>query len=297
MFVSFVRSLSRRGTHVPVFRFSTYSALRNKASEKESKSDVSNYENILTESHDKVGLITLNRPKALNALSSDLFHEVNDALKKFDDDSSIGAIVITGNERVFSAGADIKEMADKTFSKSYVTNFLGHWGEINNIKKPVIAAVNGFALGGGCELAMSCDIIYAGETAKFGQPEIKLGLIPGAGGTQRLTRVVGKSKAMEMVLSGRTFTALEAEQWGLVSKVFPVGEVLEKSIELGQELAGFSQPVIQAAKESVNAAYELSLREGCRFERRIFQALFSLNDSKEGRIAFEQKREPKWTHD
>ncbi|CAG8481224.1 5250_t:CDS:2, partial [Cetraspora pellucida] len=253
MFVSFVRSLSRRGTHVPVFRFSTYSALRNNASEKESKSDISNYENILTESHDKVGLITLNRPKALNALSSNLFHEVNDALKKFDDDSSIGAIVITGNERVFSAGADIKEMADKTFSKSYVTNFLGHWGEINNIKKPVIAAVNGFALGGGCELAMSCDIIYAGETAKFGQPEIKLGLIPGAGGTQRLTRVVGKSKAMEMVLSGRTFTAIEAEQWGLVSKVFPVGEVLEKSIELGQELAGFSQPVIQAAKESVNA--------------------------------------------
>ncbi|CAG8764737.1 37053_t:CDS:2 [Racocetra persica] len=288
MFVSFVRSLSRRGTHVPVFRFSTYSALRNS----EYKSDAPNYENILTESHDKVGLITLNRPKALNALSSDLFHEVNDALKKFDNDSSIGAIVITGNE----PGADIKEMSDQTFSKSYVTNFLGHWGEINNVKKPVIAAVNGFALGGGCELAMSCDVIYAGETAKFGQPEIKLGLIPGAGGTQRLTRVVGKSKAMEIVLSGRTFTAQEAEQWGLVSKVFPVGELLEKTIELGQEFAGFSQPVIQAAKESVNSAYELSLREGCRFERRIFQALFSLSDSKEGRVAFEQKREPKWTN-
>ncbi|CAG8528122.1 12088_t:CDS:2 [Dentiscutata heterogama] len=297
MLVSLVRSLSRQRIRVPVSRFSTYNALRNN-SEKDYKSDAPNYESILTESHDKVGLITLNRPKALNALSSDLFHEVNDALKKFDNDPSIGAIVITGNERVFSAGADIKEMLNQTFANSYKTNFLFHWGEINNVRKPVIAAVNGFAqLGGGCELAMSCDVIYAGETAKFGQPEIKLGLIPGAGGTQRLTRVVGKSKAMEIVLSGRTFTAQEAEQWGLVSKVFPVSEVLEKAIELGQEFAGFSQPVVQAAKESVNAAYELSLREGCHFERRIFQALFSLNDSKEGKDAFANKREPNWTHD
>ncbi|RIB08953.1 ClpP/crotonase-like domain-containing protein [Gigaspora rosea] len=294
MLVSLVRSFSRQGIRVPVSRFSTYNALR---SNSDYKSDAPNYEHILTESHDKVGLITLNRPKTFNALSSDLFHEINDALKKFENDSSIGAIVITGNERAFSAGADIKEMLNQTFANSYKTNFLFHWGEINNIKKPVIAAVNGFALGGGCELAMSCDVIYAGETAKFGQPEIKLGLIPGAGGTQRLTRVIGKSKAMELVLSGRTFTAQEAEQWGLVSKVFPVGEVLEKAIELGQEFAGFSQPVIQAAKESVNSAYELSLREGCHFERRIFQALFSLNDAKEGKDAFANKREAKWTHD
>ncbi|CAG8576665.1 8355_t:CDS:2, partial [Scutellospora calospora] len=273
MFTSLLRPLSCQGIQVPVFRFSTYNALRN--GDKDSKSDAPNYKNILTESHDKVGLITLNRPKALNSLSSDLFHEVNDALEKFDNDSSIGAIVITGNERVFAA--DIKEMLDKTFAKSYKTNFLGHWGKINDVKKPVIAAVNGFAqLGGGCELAMSCDVIYAGEGAKFGQPEIKLGLIPGAGGTQRLTRAVGKSKAMEIVLSGRTFTAQEAEQWGLVSKVFPVNQVLEKAIELGQEFAGFSQPVIQAAKESVNAAYELSLKEGCHFERRLFQGIFSL---------------------
>ncbi|KAF0409968.1 ClpP/crotonase [Gigaspora margarita] len=250
MLVSLVRSFSRQGIRVPVSRFSTYNALCNNS---DYKSDAPNYEHILTESHDKVGLITLNRPKTFNALSSDLFHEINDALKKFENDSSIGAIVITGNERAFSAGADIKEMLNQTFANSYKTNFLFHWGEINNVKKPIIAAVNGFALGGGCELAMSCDVIYAGETAKFGQPEIKLGLIPGAGGTQRLTRVIGKSKAMELVLSGRTFTAQEAEQWGLVSKVFPVGEVLEKAIELGQEFAGFSQPVVQAAKESVNA--------------------------------------------
>ncbi|CAG8615712.1 29978_t:CDS:2 [Gigaspora margarita] len=262
MLVSLVRSFSRQGIRVPVSRFSTYNALRNNS---DYKSDAPNYEHILTESHDKVGLITLNRPKTFNALST---------------------------------GADIKEMLNQTFANSYKTNFLFHWGEINNVKKPIIAAVNGFAqLGGGCELAMSCDVIYAGETAKFGQPEIKLGLIPGAGGTQRLTRVIGKSKAMELVLSGRTFTAQEAEQWGLVSKVFPVGEVLEKAIELGQEFAGFSQPVVQAAKESVNAAYELSLREGCHFERRIFQALFSLNDSKEGKDAFANKREAKWTHD
>ncbi|RIA86152.1 ClpP/crotonase-like domain-containing protein [Glomus cerebriforme] len=267
-----------------VAKFSTFGALQK------------NYHNILTESHEKVGLITLNRPKALNALSSDLIHEVNNALEKYDDDPNIGAIVITGNERAFAAGADIKEMMDKTFAEVYKTNFLGHWGKISDIKKPIIAAVNGFALGGGCELAMSCDIIYAGDKAIFGQPEIKLGIIPGAGGTQRLVRAIGKSKAMEIVLTGRNFKAQEAEQWGLVSKVLPADKVLDEAIRLGQEIASLSQPSIQAAKESINKAFELSLKEGTHFERRLFYSLFGLNDKKEGMSAFTDKREPKWTH-
>ncbi|KAG9295689.1 hypothetical protein G9A89_001706 [Geosiphon pyriformis] len=252
------------------------------------------YQYILTQSQEKVGLITLNRPKALNALSSELLHEINDALEKYNNDSMIGAIVITGNERAFAAGADIKEMQEKTFAEAYKTDFLGHWGRINEIRKPIIAAVNGFALGGGCELAMSCDIIYAGEKATFGQPEIKLGVIPGAGGTQRLTRAIGKSKAMELILTGRNFTAGEAERWGLVSKVFPVDKVLEEAIKLAKEISKFSQPAVQAAKESTNNAFELSLKEGIHFERRLFQSTFSLKDQKEGMIAFLEKREPKF---
>ncbi|CAJ0748832.1 15191_t:CDS:2, partial [Entrophospora sp. SA101] len=204
----------------------------------------------------------------LNALSSDLFNDVNDALEKYDSDPEIRAIVITGSEKAFAAGADIQEMADKTFAEVYKTNFLWHWGKINEIKKPIIAAVN----------AMSCDIIYAGEKAIFGQPEIKLGVIPGAGGTQRLTRAIGKSKAMEIILTGKNFTAQEAEQWGLVSKIFPVDKLLDESIKLGQEIAGFSQPVTQAAKESINKSFELSLKEGNHFERRLFQTLFALKD-------------------
>ncbi|CAG8438013.1 6824_t:CDS:10 [Ambispora gerdemannii] len=260
---------------------------------------VSSYKNILIESNGKVGLITLNRPKALNALSSELFHEINDALEKYQNDPEIGAIVITGSDRAFAAGADIKEMQDKTFAEVYKSNFLGHWGKINEIRKPIIAAVNGFALGGGCELAMSCDIVYAGVKATFGQPEIKLGVIPGAGGTQRLTRAIGKSKAMEIVLSGRNFTAEEAERWGIVSKVLPVDKVLEEAINLAQQIASLSQPVVQAGKESVNngTSFELSLKEGCHFERRLFQGTFALRDQKEGMKAFIEKREPKWTNE
>jgi len=258
---------------------------------------IHHYHNILTESHGTVGLITLNRPRQLNALSSDLFHDVNDALEKYDSDSKIRAIVITGSEKAFAAGADIQEMADKKFAEVYKTNFLWHWGKINEIKKPIIAAVNGYALGGGCELAMSCDIIYAGEKAIFGQPEIKLGVMPGAGGTQRLTRAIGKSKAMEIILTGKNFTAQEAEQWGLVSKIFPVDKLLDESIKLGQEIAGFSQPVTQAAKESVNKSFELTLREGNHFERRLFQTLFALEDKFEGMEAFLKKRPPQWKHE
>ncbi|RGB23171.1 ClpP/crotonase-like domain-containing protein [Rhizophagus diaphanus] len=290
MFTSLIRPLSRGSqitkvlvTSNNVAKFSTSGALQK------------DYQDILTESHGKVGLITLNRPKALNALSSHLFHEVNNALEKFDDDTNISAIVITGNERAFAAGADIKEMMEKSFAEVYKTSFLGHWGKINDIKKPIIAAVNGFALGGGCELAMSCDIIYAGEKAVFGQPEIKLGVIPGAGGTQRLVRAIGKSKAMEIILSGRNFSAQEAERWGLVSKVLPVDKVLDEAIRLGQEIAGLSQPSIQAAKESINRAFELSLKEGCHSERKLFYSLFALKDKKEGMEAFVKKREPKWT--
>ncbi|CAG8481182.1 6631_t:CDS:2 [Funneliformis caledonium] len=296
---TFLRPLSKGGSKATKLliasnnaKFSTFGALQ-----KGHANSNPHYHNIITESHGKVGLITLNRPKALNALSSDLFHEVNDALVKYDDDSNIGAIVITGSERAFAAGADIKEMSDQTFAQVYKSDFLGHWGKINDIKKPTIAAVNGFALGGGCELAMCCDIIYAGEKALFGQPEIKLGVIPGAGGTQRLVRAIGKSKAMEIVLSGRNFSAQEAERWGLVSKILPSDKVLDEAIKLGQDIANLSQPAIQAAKESINAAFELSLKEGCHFERRLFQSLFSLNDQKEGMSAFVEKREPKWTND
>ncbi|GBB88992.1 hypothetical protein RclHR1_15610003 [Rhizophagus clarus] len=290
MFASLVRPLSKGSqitkvlvTSNNVAKFSTSGVLRK------------DYHDILIESHGKVGLITLNRPKALNALSSHLFHEINSALEKYDEDPNISTIVITGNERAFAAGADIKEMVGKSFADVYKTAFLGHWGKINDIRKPVIAAVNGFALGGGCELAMSCDIIYAGEKAVFGQPEIKLGIIPGAGGTQRLVRAIGKSKAMEIVLSGRNFTAKEAEQWGLVSKVLPVDKVLDEAIKLGQEIASLSQPSIQAAKESINRAFELSLKEGCHFERKLFYSLFALKDKEEGIDAFVKKRDPKWT--
>ncbi|CAG8507706.1 13082_t:CDS:10 [Ambispora leptoticha] len=267
MFSCLIRPLSQqRPAHtLPFAFFTTYSPLRSKyptdAAEGASES-VNPYKEILIESHEKVGLLTLNRPKALNALSSSLFHEINDALERYDNDPDIGAIVITGNERAFAAGADIKEMQDKTFAEVYKANFLGHWGRIIDIRKPIIAAVNGFALGGGCELAMSCDIIYAGEKATFGQPEIKLGILPGAGGTQRLTRAIGKSKAMEIILSGKNFTAEEAEKWGLVSKVLPVDKVLEEAIKLGQQIANLSQPAVQAVKESINNGIIRIIAEG-----------------------------------
>ncbi|XP_034952612.1 probable enoyl-CoA hydratase, mitochondrial [Chelonus insularis] len=243
-----------------------------------------------------VGVITLDRPKALNALCQDLVTELNEAIQKFDSDNSVGAIVLTGNERAFAAGADIKEMADNTFSKNITSAFLEHWSGVAKARKPVIAAVNGYALGGGCEIAMMCDIIYAGDKAKFGQPEIAIGTIPGAGGTQRLTRAIGKSKAMEMVLTGNQITAEEAEKAGLVSKVFPADKVVAEAVKLGEKIASHSQLTVTLAKEAVNKAYEMTLQEGLHFEKRMFQATFSTDDQKEGMKAFIEKRPPKFTN-
>uniref|UniRef100_A0A3B1KE66 Enoyl-CoA hydratase, mitochondrial n=1 Tax=Astyanax mexicanus TaxID=7994 RepID=A0A3B1KE66_ASTMX len=240
--------------------------------------------------NNNVGFIQLNRPKALNALCDGLIIEVNKALDSFEQDSGVGAIVITGSERAFAAGADIKEMQNRTFQECYGGSFLSHWNKISTVKKPVIAAVNGFALGGGCELAMMCDIIYAGEKAQFGQPEILLGTIPGAGGTQRLTRAVGKSLAMEMVLTGDRISAQEAKQSGLVSKVFPVDQLVSEAIKCGEKIASNSKLVAAMAKEAVNAAFELTLAEGNRLEKRLFHSTFATEDRKEGMTAFVEKR-------
>ncbi|XP_008557731.1 probable enoyl-CoA hydratase, mitochondrial [Microplitis demolitor] len=243
-----------------------------------------------------VGLITLNRPKALNALCQQLMNELSDAMQKFDSDESVGALVLTGSEKAFAAGADIKEMSNNTFAGNLKGSFLQNWSDISKIRKPIIAAVNGFALGGGCEIAMSCDIIYAGDKAKFGQPEVIIGTIPGAGGTQRLTKAIGKSRAMEMVLTGNQITAHEAEKFGLVSKVFPADQVVSEAVKLGEKIAFNSQLAVAIAKESVNKSYELSLQEGLHFEKRMFQATFALNDQKEGMAAFVEKRPPKFTN-
>lgn len=254
------------------------------------------YSYILSEKKGKVGFIQLNRPKALNALCSDLMVELNDALTNFDKDTDVGAVVITGSEKAFAAGADIKEMQPLTFAGNIQTNFLAHWTNLTKIRKPVIAAVSGYALGGGCELAMMCDIIYASETATFGQPEIKLGTIPGAGGTQRLTRAVGKSKAMEWCLTGNTFNAQEAEKAGLVSKVLPTSELLPAAMKLADQIASMSQPVVALCKEAVNQSFEATLQEGTHFERRMFHSTFATNDQKEGMKAFIEKRKPNFTH-
>ncbi|CAD6237402.1 GSCOCG00002292001-RA-CDS [Cotesia congregata] len=241
-----------------------------------------------------VGLVTLNRPKALNALCQQLITELNDAMEKFDLDESIGAVVLTGSEKAFAAGADIKEMASNTFAGNLKGSFLQNWSDISKIRKPIIAAVNGYALGGGCEIAMMCDIIYAGDKAKFGQPEIIIGTIPGSGGTQRLTKAIGKSKAMEMVLTGNQITAQEAEKFGLVSKIFPADQLINEAVKLGEKIAANSQLSVALAKEAVNKAFELSLQEGLSFERRMFQATFALDDQKEGMSAFIEKRPPKF---
>lgn len=247
---------------------------------------------------DGVGLITLNRPKALNALSSPLFAELNKAASEMDADDAIGAIVLTGSERAFAAGADIKEMKDKTFSDVYSNKFLENWGELARLRKPTIAAVSGYALGGGCELALMCDIILASPTAVFGQPEINLGVIPGGGGTQRLIHAIGKSRTMELVLTGRTFSAVEAESWGLVSQVVPEGEgqVVDEAVKMASTIASKGKLAVQAGKEAVNAAYEMTLAEGLRFERRLFHGLFATQDQKEGMSAFAEKRKPTWSH-
>jgi enoyl-CoA hydratase len=248
------------------------------------------YANILVETHGRVGLIRLNRPQALNALSSPLIEDLNKALEAFESDPAIGAIVLTGSEKAFAAGADIKEMQDKTFADVFLGDFISRWENVAKSRKPVIAAVAGFALGGGCELAMMCDFILAADTAKFGQPEIKLGVIPGAGGTQRLTRFVGKSKAMEMVLTGRMMDGAEAERAGLVSRIVPAASLVEEAVKTAQAIAGLSASAVYAAKECVNRAYETTLAEGIRFERRLFHSLFATEDQKEGMKAFVEKR-------
>ena len=248
------------------------------------------YANILVETHGKVGLIRLNRPHALNALSSPLIEDLNKALEAFEADPAIGAIVLTGSEKAFAAGADIKEMQDKSFAEVFLGDFVSKWENVTRSRKPLIAAVAGFALGGGCELAMMCDFILAADTAKFGQPEIKLGVIPGVGGTQRLTRFVGKSKAMEMCLTGRMMDAAEAERSGLVSRIVPAASLVEEALKTAAAIASMSASAVYAAKESVNRAYETTLAEGIRFERRIFHSLFATEDQKEGMKAFVEKR-------
>jgi enoyl-CoA hydratase len=248
------------------------------------------YENVVVETHGPVGLIRLNRPQALNALSSRLIEDLNKALETFEADEAIGAIVLTGSEKAFAAGADIKEMQDKSFADVFLGDFISRWESVSRTRKPVVAAVAGFALGGGCELAMMCDFILAADTAKFGQPEIRLGVMPGAGGTQRLTRFVGKSKAMEMCLTGRMMDAADAERSGLVSRVVPAAQLIEEALRTAETIASMSRAAVYAAKESVNRAYETTLSEGIRFERRVFHALFATEDQKEGMKAFVEKR-------
>ena len=251
------------------------------------------YETILVETHGAVGLIRLNRPKALNALCDQLMTELSQALSAFEKDDAIGAMVLTGSERAFAAGADIKEMAGLDYMDDYLGGFISeNWQRAATCRKPIIAAVAGFALGGGCELAMMCDFILAADTAKFGQPEITIGTIPGAGGTQRLTRFVGKSKAMEMCLTGRMMDATEAERSGLVSRVVPAAELIDEAIKVAAKIASLSRPVVLMAKEAVNRAYETTLAEGVLFERRVFHSTFALEDRKEGMTAFAEKRAP-----
>ncbi|TMG75188.1 MAG: enoyl-CoA hydratase [Betaproteobacteria bacterium] len=255
------------------------------------------YDNIIVETRGRVGLVTLNRPKVLNALNDALMNELSEALARFDADEGIGAIVITGSDRAFAAGADIGAMKDRGYRDVYMGEFVTrNWERMKSVRKPVIAAVAGYALGGGCELAMMCDIIFAAETAKFGQPEIKLGIIPGAGGTQRLPRAVGKAKAMDLVLTGRMMDAAEAERAGLVSRVLPAERLLEEALAAAAQIAEFSLPSVMMAKESVNRAFESPLAEGMLFERRLFHALFATEDQKEGMAAFVEKRKPKFKH-
>jgi enoyl-CoA hydratase len=252
------------------------------------------FEHILVETKGHVGIIRLNRPQALNALNLKLKAELGEAIKTFDADPQIGCLIITGNEKAFAAGADIKEMADKTYNEALICNFAGDWDEAARARKPIVAAVAGFALGGGCELAMMCDVIIAADNAKFGQPEIKIGVIPGIGGTQRLVRAVGKSKAMELVLTGRMMDAEEAERANLVARVVPLANLMDEAMKLAETIAGMSLPSVLLAKEAVNRAFEVPLAEGIRFERRVFHSLFATEDQKEGMKAFVEKRKPQW---
>ncbi|MBI3227123.1 MAG: enoyl-CoA hydratase [Mycolicibacterium cosmeticum] len=255
-----------------------------------------NYETILVTRDGRVGTITLNRPKALNALNSQVMHEVTTAAAEFDADAGIGAIILTGSEKAFAAGADIKEMADLSFADVYSSDFFALWGKFAATRTPTIAAVAGYALGGGCELAMMCDLLIAADTAKFGQPEIKLGVLPGMGGSQRLTRAIGKAKAMDLILTGRTIDAAEAERSGLVSRVVAADSLLDEANATAATIAGMSLSAARMAKEAVNRAYESTLTEGLLYERRLFHSAFATDDQTEGMSAFTEKRTPNFTH-
>jgi enoyl-CoA hydratase len=255
------------------------------------------YQFILTEVKGRVALVTLNRPKQMNALNATLMQELGAALYAFDADDGIGAIVITGNDKAFAAGADIGAMKDYDFMQAFKSDYITRdWEHLRNVRKPVIAAVAGYALGGGCELAMMCDLVIAAESARFGQPEINLGTFPGSGGTQRLPRAVGKAKAMDLILTARMMDAAEAERAGLVSRVVPADKLLSEALAVAEKIASYSLPVTMMAKEAINRAYESTLAEGVRFERRLFHASFALDDQKEGMAAFVAKRKPKFRH-
>ncbi|KAI0180498.1 ClpP/crotonase [Hypoxylon sp. FL1284] len=264
-----------------------------------SASTARSYEYLTTsEPKPGVGQVTLNRPKALNALCTPLMQELNQALGEFNSSGSVSAIILTGSEKAFAAGADIKEMAPLTFSEAYTTSFIESWSQLTTqIKKPIIAAVSGHALGGGCELAMMCDILYCTEMANFGQPEIKLGVIPGAGGSQRLTRAIGKSRAMELILTGKSLSGVDAAQWGLAARAFPSYEALmEGALKTAVTIAGYSKVAVTAAKEVVNKSQDLPLRDGVEYERRVFHSLFGSEDQKIGMKAFAEKQKPEWKH-
>jgi enoyl-CoA hydratase len=254
-------------------------------------------ETIIVERRGRVGVIRLNRPQALNALNAALMNELLDAAETLDADADVGCILITGSDKAFAAGADIKEMADKSYIDIFRTDYTADYERLTRVRKPVIATVAGFALGGGCELAMMCDFIIAADNAKFGQPEIKLGVIPGIGGTQRLTRAVGKAKAMDLILTGRMMDAAEAERSGLVARVVPAASLMEEAMKVAETIAALSQPSLLAAKEAVNRSFETPLSEGVRFERRAFHALFATKDRKEGMAAFVEKRPPRFTNE
>jgi len=255
------------------------------------------YENITTETRGRVGIIRLNRPKALNALCADLVRELGQALDTYETESGIGCLILTGSDKAFAAGADIKEMKDKTYQDVFLQDFITvGWERVSQIRKPIIAAVAGYALGGGCEMAAMCDFIIAADNAKFGQPEIALGTIPGAGGTQRLPRFIGKSKAMDLILTGRMMDAAEAERCGLVSRVVPLAQLMDEALAAAEKIAGMSLPATMVAKEAVNRAFETTLAEGVRFERRTFHATFAFDDRSEGMNAFAEKRKATWKH-
>jgi enoyl-CoA hydratase len=257
---------------------------------------MSDLETIRVERRGRVALVTLDRPKALNALNTQLMHEVSRTLTQLDRASDVGAIVVTGSAKAFAAGADIKEMQQQSFADVYTGDWFAAWDDFGRVRTPLVAAVAGYALGGGCELAMMCDVLLAADTAVFGQPEIKLGVIPGIGGSQRLTRAIGKAKAMEMILTGRTIGAEEAERAGLVSRIVPADDLLAEALSVADTIAGMSKPVAMMAKEAVNRAFETSLAEGVHFERRLFHSTFAMSDQREGMTAFVDKRQPRFEH-